>query len=171
MDQTQNTGMPTMQSASGSGKKVGIIIAIVLIVLAGGYFLLRDKNSTTPAEGIVAGDQNSITVGDQDADSVAVLVSNASLRTAGFIVIHENNGGVPGATIGISNLLQPGSHTNISIVANKLIPGSTYIAMLHGDDGNGIFNETNDISLKDNAGNAVMAEFRVKLTTDGESKG
>lgn len=148
---------------------IGITAAVVLI---GGFLLLRsgsDVPAVTP--GIVVGDTNNIVVNDQDADSVSVLVASASLRATGYVIIHEDNGGLPGAIIGIGQLLQPGTYKNISVISNKLRPGVTYIAMLHGDDGNGIFNEANDKPLNDNAGNAVMVEFKVKLTTNGESKG
>ena len=167
MDQTQSSGMPTAPAAK-SGSKAGIITAIVIIVLVGGYFLLRPS---TPASAPATATTNSITVADQDADSVAVLVSDAQLAVAGFVEIHADLNGAPGDIIGTSALLQPGDHKNVSVIAT-LKPGATYYAMLHSDDGDGVFKAANDAPIKDVAGNIVMQMFKVKLTsTGGEVKG
>jgi hypothetical protein len=169
MDQTENTGMPSAPTASSS-KKGWIIGIIVIIVLIGSYFMLRGgSDQATP--GIVAGDQNSITVGDQNADSVAVLVSDVSLRAPGYIEIHADDNGKVGAIVGSSSLLQPGDHKNVSVIAT-LLPGKSYYAMLHTDDGNGTFDPAKDEPTLDNAGNIIMTKFNVRLTNEGgEVKG
>jgi hypothetical protein len=43
-------------------------------------------------------------------------------------------------------------------------PGRYYWAMLHGDDGNGLFDIERDTALKNKADEIVMKRFQVKLS-------
>jgi hypothetical protein len=57
-------------------------------------------------------------------------------------------------------------------VITTLTPGKYYWAMLHTDDGNGIFNPATDVAANNPNGDAVMVRFMVKGVVKGEnSKG
>ncbi len=150
-----------------SSKKYWIIGGVIAVLVIGGFWLYNRSQTVNPPEqaGI-----NSLTVSDQDADAVAVLIDNATLTASGFVAIHSDASGQPGTIVANSRPLTAGGHSNLTIIM-PLTPGATYWAMLHGDDGNGVFDANNDKPLTDETGAVVMKQFKVKLTTAGESKG
>lgn len=153
-----------------SNKKWWIIGGVVVVALIA-FMIINGMKSNGPVS-IVAGDQNALVIADQDPNAVAVLVSSVSTREPAFIVIHDDLNGRPGAIVGVSNLLQPGSYNNTTVIMN-LKPGATYYGMLHADDGNGIFAADTDARhLNDNTGMEVMTSFKVRLSsTPGDYKG
>lgn len=164
------TGMPEAPVASSS-KKLWIIGIIIVLVVAGGYLALRSSD-TTGDEPAVTQLVNELVINDQNPDSVAVLVAQASLNTPGYVVIHDNNNGQPGKIIGVSKLLIADDYTNISVIA-PLKPGSTYFGMLHADDGNGLYDVKADTThLMGTDGKEVIRMFKVLLADpNGENKG
>lgn len=170
MEQTNMTGMPEAPVASSS-KKLWIIGIIIVLVVAGGYLALRSSD-TTGDEPAVTQLVNELVINDQNPDSVAVLVAQASLNTPGYVVIHDNNNGQPGKVIGVSKLLTPNEYNNVSVIA-PLKPGATYFGMIHVDDGNGLYDTKTDIThLHDAADNEIIKMFKVLLADpNGENKG
>ncbi len=159
---------PSIQPPVTSSKKPWIIGGIIVIAIAA--FLILRSNSPTP-QGIVAGDQNSIVVGDQDPDAVAVLLDQVSLIKPGFVVIQENRNNQPGAVLSVSTLFQPGFYQNKTVIMS-IKPGARYFATLYGDDGNGKFDIQNDAVLTDPAGTVVRVQFGTKKSsTPGDIKG
>ncbi len=150
-------------------KKYWIIGGAVVILAIIGIAMYNRSQNVNPTT--IGSDANFITVSDQDPDSVAVLVDDASLSASGFIVIYEDAGGLPGNVLKTSNLLTTGDHKNVSIIM-AMKPGATYHAGLWGDDGNGEFGIGNDQPLLGSNGNPVVTSFKVKLVSPGgESKG
>jgi hypothetical protein len=153
-------------------KAIIITIIIVLLILVGVYFFTRTPSEQTldqteneiiqdPNQGITVGDINSINVTNQNPDSISILIDYASLQAPGFIVIHQvNTQGEPGTIIASSNILSPGEHRSVPIIVTTT-PDTSYIAMLHADDGNNNFDPQFDPPLTDNNGNVVMITFRV----------
>jgi len=165
MEQSQTTGMPVSQP-DGNSKKYWIIGGIIVLLAIGSFYLFSNKG-TTPPQGITIGDQNSLSIGDQDPDAVAVLISKASFLKSGFIVIQENISSAPGKVLATSDLFSPGSYTNKTIIMN-MTAGANYFGTLYGDDGNGLFDAVNDKPLTDPDGNIVRVPFKVRQSSTSE---
>ena len=143
--------------------KIWTAIIIILILVGIVYLLTGLKNNDVQEQPIVAGDNNSLVVGLQNPTSVAVLIREVSLIEPGFVVIHKDNNGTPGEIVAVSDLLHPDRYQNISIVMD-FKAGETYIAMLHGDNGNGQFNAETDLPMKNMDGQTVMTSFKISDT-------
>lgn len=156
-----SSGEP-LPPTSGNKKYLIWVGAVVLVGIAAALFL---RSGTPTPQGILPGDQNSLAIRDQDPDAVAVLVDSASVREPAFIIIHEDLNGAPGPITGVSALLQPGTHTNVTVIM-RLKPGAMYHGMFHADDGNGLFDANMDKRhLMDNAGREVGVMFRARLSS------
>lgn len=101
--------------------------------------------------------QNSLSVATQDTGAKSVIVTTVSLQQPGYIVIHADDNGSPGAVLGQSALLQAGTHTNISVPLS-VKNNTTYWAMLHTDNGNGTYATAEDAPTT-NGGVVVMVSF------------
>ena len=110
---------------------------------------------------------NNIVVPDQ-APGNEVFVEKVLLKTdenGGFVVVHRLNEdeGV-GDVIGISRYLEPGVTENLIVFLNEgetAEIGETVIAMLHADDGDGVWNSETDMLIVDNEGNIVQITFTI----------
>jgi plastocyanin len=93
---------------------------------------------------------------------LTATVHSVTLAKASYVVIHEDNNGAPGTIIGQSVLLQPGTYTDVNVtVTTKLEAGKTYYAMIHTDNGDGVYATADDVPAKDASGNVVMVSFMV----------
>jgi hypothetical protein len=154
-----------------SNKQKWIIGGVIVVLLIAGIAMYNRSQTIKDPNNITVGDQNSIDVGAQDPDSVAVLISQVSFITPGFVVIQENNNGVVGKVLTYSKLFTPGFYKNQTVIMN-MKAGASYFATLYGDNGNGQFDIATDTILKDPAGVVVQMQFKVNMTSaDGESKG
>jgi|GEM_PF-412528 hypothetical protein len=81
-----------------------------------------------------------VTVQDQLADPAnEVIVDQVLYDADGWIVIHEDNGNAPGAVIGKA-ALTAGVNSDITITLDRnVISGEKLYAMLHSDDGDGMY--------------------------------
>lgn len=168
MDQEYNSGIKPWQW-------IVTIAVIVIILILGGYMLSVRNNSSEMGEETPIGNEqqnlsgsNRIVMSDQFPGNI-VYIATVELAQDGFVVIHKSNNGQPGAVIGtefFTRGTQPGS---IDLTENT-VDGSSYIAELHIDDGDGKFDATKDLAAKDSTGAVVMKIF--KATTDlPEDKG
>lgn len=139
---------------------LGVIIIIVL--LAGfGLFLAYSPEADSgfgPVE--LAG--GSIVVEDQDSENEIYLA--VELVEPGFVSIHEAMGDAPGVMVASSELLPAGSYDRLLITpVEPLLPGQTYITILHMDDGNGLLDLKQDKPVSVN-GEVVRPSFKVNTT-------
>ncbi len=89
-----------------------------------------------------------IKVIDQSITDKALILSFA-VKENSFAVIRREEKGKPGEIIGISKVLSPGLYSNRWIsLSESVAPGDLLLAMLYTDNGDGIFNDTNDALLK-----------------------
>lgn len=73
-----------------------------------------------------------------------ILITKVQLSKPGFVVIHKDDGGQPGDIVAVGELLPAGESEDITLTVNEgLKIGEEYIAMLHGDDGNGVYDDPN----------------------------
>lgn len=149
----------------------GLIIGIIVVVVVG-IFVWRYFSSKTAPSQQVGGEQSeqvsvltdSIFVANQKPGRF-VNVGRASLSKKGFVAIHQEETGAPGAIIGFSNLLNPIESKNFSVTLNrKSIVGENLYAMIHWDNDNGTFNPAEDMPAKDKAGNIVVAKFMISAS-------
>src|SRR4051812_33185945 len=154
---------------------VTVIVIIILIVL--GYYLFKgnnnaanngDINATTTDDVSDVNEVNRIVVSDQYPGNV-VYVSSAQLANGGWVEIHKDNNGTPGAIIG-STYVEKGISPVKVTLTEKTQDGQLYYAMLHSDDGDKKFDATKDLPLKDSNGNVIMKAFRA-TTNVTEVKG
>ena len=108
----------------------------------------------------------SVTVSDQDADpATRVVVDQVVSPAAGWIVIHEDLAGSPGAVLG-QTLVERGATLDVTVDLSRVaIDGETLHAMLHEDGGEiGSYEFPGpDIPVEDSAGGIVMAPFVVSV--------
>lgn len=148
---------------------IGIIVVIVLILLGVAFMGNNDANdalennenetsgSVDTSTLIVA--ENAVNVEAQRPGSTAT-VSSVMVEDRGFVVVHESVNGAPGKVLGSSSLLVAGQTLNVSLpLTEALKDGQKYIAMVHIDNGDGVFSEATDPAAKDSMGNIIMMEF------------
>ena len=155
---------------------VTIIIIIVLIIV--GIMVFGNKKSeessmtteeTPTTESNSASEVNRIVISDQFPGNV-VNVSSVQLANGGWVEIHADNKGQPGAYIG-SMYFGKGINPGKIILTKPTTEGGIYYAMLHSDDGDKTFDSVKDLPLKDSKGNVIMRLFRASATVDAGIKG
>ena len=164
-----------MQPASGVKTWQWVVTAIVIIVLIIIGISVFGGKSSAPADD-VAGDTdttvagaNRIVISDQFPGNVA-YISSVQLANAGWVVIHKDNAGTPGAVLGQTYFaagVNPGKVT----LSQSMVEGGVYYAVLHADDGDKAFDASKDAALKDAAGNVIMKIFRASASVGAGMKG
>jgi VCBS repeat-containing protein len=115
---------------------------------ADGTYNFPDEDPPVSVDGDVVVEPFEITIEDS-GPTPSVTVENLTLPTGadtvtipeavidadGWLVIHEDDGGNPGAVLGNSELLEPGTTENVEVTLNRaVVDGETLHAMLHYDD-------------------------------------
>lgn len=167
-----------MEQQSGLRTWQWVVTAIVIIVLIVIGIMVFGKKSgpatdmdngtatTTPSNepGV-----NSIIMSDQYPGNV-VYISSVQLANGGWVVIHKDNAGQPGAIIG-SAWSDAGINPVKVTLTQPLVDGGVYYAELHSDNGDKKFDDKVDMALKDSNGNTIMRMFRGSATADQNVKG
>lgn len=125
-----------------------------------------------PAPGTMGGDvatqsmmlagPNAIVAQDQGPGR-QITVANVVFEKTGYVVIHRADAtGQAGAVIGQSGIIS-GKAENVAISLKEMVAaGDTLIAMLHTDDGDGVYEFPGaDMPLKDDAGSVVQMKFSI----------
>ena len=125
-----------------------------------------DNEDPEPAVDIVP----SITVRNQTADPAnRVVVAKVVSPAAGFVVIHEDDQGSPGAVLG-NTAVEKGESANVSVTLSRdAVDKETLYAMLHADTGQvGVyeFDGANglDLPVKDDKDAVVTPSFTVTVS-------
>lgn len=151
------------EKKSSKGLIIGIIVVVVVGIFVWKYFSGKTAVNEQAGEKTekVAGMEDSIFVANQKPGRF-VNVGRAALSKKGFVAIHQEEEGAPGAIIGFGSLLNPVESRNLSVTLNrKSVTGENLYAMIHWDNGNGAFNPTEDATATDKVGNIVMAKFMI----------
>ncbi len=154
--------------------KTLFIFAIAVIAIAGTVisFWKFDKERTggNDSAGLVVAN-NAIYVSEQ-APGERVSISMVRLEKPGFVVIHEDDGGAPGKILGTSQLLSAGENQDIAqiLLSRPTQDGETLYAMLHIDDGNGIFDAAKDKPAVDPVGKEPVMTI-VDISKDAAEPG
>jgi len=101
---------------------------------------------------------NAIVVKDQKPGDEA-MIDDVSIEAKGYVVVHEDDNGKAGKIVGMSGLLNAGETRSVP-VKMKIHAGLSHWAMLHIDNGDGVFDAKQDLPLKDENGEFVMKSFK-----------
>lgn len=131
--------------------------AFLLVAILGlGAFFLFAENGSELAYGPVE-IQGSIIAATASGDGE--VEATATLIEPGFVTIHQSIGGAPGPIIGMSGYLDAGTDVAMTIILSELMEtGTTYIALLHVDDGDERFAASEDMPVT-SGGTSVRADF------------
>ncbi|MCH7529606.1 hypothetical protein IIB50_00615 [Patescibacteria group bacterium] len=140
--------------------KTVLTLVVIAVALLGGYYVF----TTSPAgDGQVANvasvltQDNDVYAEDQLAGST-VVVRGVKLSAPGYVVIHlVAQDGSAGDIVGNSELLSEGITENVSVnLAGVSEVGDAFVAMLHSDNGDGVFNTEEDAPTVDGTEIVVM---------------
>ncbi|MGH2542173.1 MAG: DUF7282 domain-containing protein [Ardenticatenaceae bacterium] len=118
----------------------------------------------------------SVTASNQESDGTTVVVESVVSEGPGWIVIHADNNGSPGAVLGFAPV-QDGENTDVEVTLDEEVADGTALwAMLHVDTGTvGTYEfgqvEGVDGPVTDSAGAVVMQSFTVTVTGAEEEAG
>lgn len=153
---------------------VTVIVIIALIVIGIMVFskdkstdTVTDTTGTTPTTATAG--VNRVVMSDQYPGNL-VYLSSVQFEKGGWVVIHADNKGQPGAIIG-QTYFDKGINPGRVTLTTATVEGGTYYAMLHSDDGDKKFDATKDLPLKDSNGNIIMKIFRAAASVGNEIKG
>lgn len=156
---------------------VTVIVIIALIIVGIMVFGNKKTDDTLVGDDTTVTDTtdtstevNRIVMSDQFPGNV-VYVSSVTLANGGWVEIHKDNAGTPGAIIGSLYLekgINPGGKITLT---SPTVEGGIYYAMLHSDDGDKKFDAVKDLPLKDSKDNVIMKLFRATGTADAGIKG
>jgi len=120
-----------------------------------------DTARKTISTGNTASGNNNISAENQLAGRTA-RVNAATLDREGWVVIHEDAEGRPGAILGAA-WLPGGIHENVSVdLLRTTEAGRRYYAMLHHEangDGTHLFDLEKDLPMQDASGAIIMISF------------
>jgi len=141
-----------------------VIVLIVIVLLGLGMMLsfnddqnIRDDESSEQ----VMEEKNAISLNGQLPGSTIAVVSIV-LDKRGFVVVHKEKDGKPAEIIGYSELLSNGEHSNVEVeLGESTVEGMPYFAMLHFDNGDGVFFAGDDGPAVTRETKPVMMRFDV----------
>lgn len=145
-------------------KNIGIVVAAAIALVAGGaYYYSTAGQSSTEADTVsgMRAENNMIVVNEQ-RPSTNITAAIVYLASPGFIVIHEDVNGQPGAIIGSSALLGSGESRNVAVeLTRSTKDGEKLHAMLHADtDGSGAFTSA-DLPVQSMLGGPIEGWFEI----------
>lgn len=144
-----------------------VVVVLAVAVVLGAWWwkesnLSRQNNLSAVGQSLpdsTATEQASLTVDDQFPGPL-VFISHVQLPQGGWVVIHRDESGAPGAIAGVGYFdkdLTTGE-VNLSRVSAD---GETYHAVLYRDDGNVIFDQKLDSVYRDDKGLPIVTTFRI----------
>lgn len=155
------------------GTKSLIGIAALIILAAGAYFYSNDTgarggNGIDPNSELglttsgMRAEENMVVVVEQKPGT-GVIGSIIHLAAPGYLVIHEDMGGEPGAVIGSSTLLPAGESTGVMVALTRASKdGETLYAMLHFEKGgNTTFSAPEDTPVPSILGGSIHGIFEI----------
>jgi hypothetical protein len=151
------------------------VIVIIALIVIGIMVFSKDKGTETPADTTnttpttAVSSVNRVVMSDQYPGNL-VYLSSVQFEKGGWVVIHADNKGQPGAVIG-KTYFDKGINPGRVTLTTATIEGGTYYAMLHSDDGDKKFDAVKDLPLKDSNNNIIMKIFRAAASVGNEIKG
>ncbi len=152
---------------------------IALVVLGGGayYFLGTGREDRLAGEDIgssttvgMRAEENMVVVSEQ-RPGTSITGSLMYLATSGYLVIHEDNVGEPGAILGSSALLQAGESSNVPVTLSRATrDGEKLHAMLHFEKGgNATFTAAEDTPVPSRLGGPISGWFEISSDASADT--
>lgn len=149
-------------------KNKGIIffIAIILFIIVGflvfNAFLKESVVEPVVQENITGNDNLLSLIVPEQAGGKEIFIESSVLPDAGYVVVHREKDGKPGDIIGVSDFLSAGVKENFLMSINEeVVEGDTLFAMIHSDDGDGVFDESLDVPFVDGNGDVILVKFSI----------
>lgn len=160
-----------------STKAFVIVLVIVSFGLIGAYawnmsepeeMPRAETNDTAENTAGMRAEENAVVVNEQKPGT-AVIGSLVYLASPGYLVIHEDRNGEPGAILGASALLSAGEHTNVAVTLSRAArDGETLHAMLHAEmGGNAKFSAAEDTPVQSRLGGPISGWFVISIDATG----
>lgn len=165
-----------MQPQQDNTQKMVIVATLAFIVgFALAWIILSQRgaagtagNGATAASSTAAAtattSANFISVLDQPA-GVQVQVADVKLDRLGWVVIHDDDNGVPGRILG-AQLFDAGETSGTVDLLRGTLAGSDYFAVLQADNGDRAFEPKLDEPIMGSDGNPVMTKFAALATNN-----
>lgn len=142
---------------------IGVIFLVVLFSLSA-----KNKNkdvSPTSGDSVeeTVLDQNTVTAGVVVGED-SIYITEAFLNSEGFIVVqdYDVNTNTPGDVLGVSDLLEPGSYSDLYIdIANDVSNEGTVYVTIYLDNKDGSFDMSSDSVALDNNGSDVKSIIKL----------
>jgi hypothetical protein len=126
--------------------------------------------TTTEATGAVVISPASLAAEEQTSDGTTIVVRTVTLPSNGFIAVHADANGSPGAVIGHSGLLGAGENTDVAITLDEALTASGVVwPMVHIDmDGDGEYtfappDDAVDLPGTTEDGNVAVISVQINL--------
>jgi len=146
---------------------VGILVGLYLTspdpVVTGESDALPETSRAITFEGMLLTGGNAIYLENQTAEQTQVLIGYVVLSAAGYVVVYDDNDGVPGEVVGVSDLLEDGGEHILMRVDEPLQDGEIYYAMLFHDDGDGLFRALSDTQAIDSTDSVILMTFEATI--------
>lgn len=120
----------------------------------------REANATS----MLKDGDNAIFVTDQSSSSSKIQIGYVILGKPGFITVRDDDHGMPGKIIGVSQILSGHVDAPSVDVSTKLEEDHVYYAELVTDDGNGTFEEAKDHPADTKDKSVVLMSFLAKTS-------
>jgi hypothetical protein len=95
---------------------------------------------------------------DDQPPGNSVVIDSVNMEFNGFVAIEQAD------VLGVSPLLRSGVHQNIKVLLNQHVDGTSLLAVLYKDDGDGVFDRDKD-QYRNNMGR-VTKEFGISTKRD-----
>ncbi len=156
--------LPVVQSVSPANRNLALAF-LAGVFLGGGSVWLWFSGPSAPsprseAEGgaqLPLAVTESVSVMNQAA-GLNVVVDSVTLASSGWVAIHENQDGQPGNILGAQRF-DAGTYSGAVELLRETVPGGSYYAMLHRDNGDGAFSPSSDAPVLGADGRAITAAF------------
>jgi hypothetical protein len=148
---------------------------LIILVAAAAYFLLAPQPVANTAPDASEGtsqepvsntsmmrvEENMVVVMEQKPGTT--VIGTVVLKEPGYLVIHADQNGTPGAILGSSALLQAGENTNVKVTLTRASKdGEKLHAMLHNEkNGNATFNASEDTAVQSSLGGPISGWFDI----------
>ena len=158
-----------MKNLMNTLKKNSVYLAVLALGFGFSSCSDDDDNGTVEIPETTA----SVTANAQIVNQNEVLISNVIVEENSWLAVRKvNDDGTFTDIIGVSDMLEAGTHTDISITLDNtdaadvsLEDGDTLVVMIHEDDGDGVFEYEGtsgaDALVTDSMGSAIDADFVV----------
>ncbi|MBU1126108.1 MAG: hypothetical protein ABH826_01795 [Patescibacteria group bacterium] len=113
---------------------------LILLVALGLFGALLFSSPDAPELGYYPVDVGGGSITIEDQNQLQFVDFDAELVAPGFITIHKTITEAPAEIIGVTEYLEPGVYQGLKVFLNEeMAPGYKYAAILHVDDGDGVF--------------------------------